>query len=257
MTPSDPNAARAAVDGARRSPTTNGPVAPTGVPVGRGRSAPARARLAVEGLALLGIGFGLGVSVLLGEATDVLQLWIGLGFVLFRLAGWWFRTYTVTERELLLDEGILQKRHRVVPFSRIQQGPAAASSSWRGSSGSRWVQVETAGDAGSTAVVLRFLQPPRGEALRDHLLAEQRRARGAAEAAPAAGPGDVWRGGAGTERVSLAWLQPSQLFAAGANEQRGRHDGCDRLGHCGDCRGRRVEPRGRSARSWSQRSGVP
>ena len=48
------------------------------------------------------------------------------------------------------------------------------------------VQVETAGDAGSTAVVLRFLEHPQAEALRDHLLAQQRRVRGGRVEAPTA-----------------------------------------------------------------------
>ncbi len=49
-------------------------------------------------------------------------------FVVFMLVGaglngwqWWARTYVVGVDELVIDEGILQRRRRVVPYGRVQQ----------------------------------------------------------------------------------------------------------------------------------------
>lgn len=171
--------------------------------------------VALEALALVGVGLGIIVAVLSGAGTDVVQLWFGLAAILYRLLGWWFRTYTVTDGELLLDEGILQRRHRVVPFTRIQQVELRQQLLAR-LLGLTIVQVETAGDASATAVVLRYLELPEAEALRDHLLAQQRRARGSSEAMPATGPGDLWRPAAVPNRVPLVRLRAAQLLGAGA-----------------------------------------
>ena len=110
----------------------------------------------------------------------------------------------------MLEEGILQKRHRAVPFSRVQQVELRQQLSAR-ILGVSLVQVETAGDAGSTAVVLRFLEHPQAEALRDHLLAQQRRVRGGSVEAPTAtSQADVWH--AGTDRVALVRLRPAAAW---------------------------------------------
>lgn len=211
MTPSDPRLPAPPV----AAPGTLPPPLSTrrAVRVGEARRTSPRT-VALEALALVGIGLGIIVAVLSGAGTDVVQLWFGLAAILYRLLGWWFRTYTVTDGELLLDEGILQKRHRVVPFTRIQQVELRQQLLAR-LLGVTIVQVETAGDASATAVVLRYLELPEAEALRDHLLAQQRRVRGGTEAMPATGPGDVWRVSA-APRIPLARLRPARLLVAGA-----------------------------------------
>ena len=168
--------------------------------------------VALEAIALVWLGVNAILGILLGEGIDGIGIWLGLAFVGYRLVGWWFRTYTVTAGELVLEEGILQKRHRAVPFSRVQQVELRQQILAR-ILGVSLVQVETAGDAGSTAVVLRFLEHPQAEALRDHLLAQQRRVRGGRVEAPTAtSQADVWH--AGTDRVALVRLRPAQLVSA-------------------------------------------
>jgi len=175
--------------------------------------------IALELLALIGLGLGLVISVLAGAGGDVIQLWLGLAAILFRLLGWWFRTYTVTEGEVLLDEGILQKRHRVVPFTRIQQVELRQQLLAR-FLGIAILQVETAGDAASTAVVLRYLELPRAEALRDHLLDQQRRARGGDRTRAPSEAGFPFGARAMEERAPLVRLRAGQLVVAGATSSR-------------------------------------
>lgn len=169
--------------------------------------------VALELIGLVGLGSGLVLGILAGMGTEILQLWVGLAVILVRLAGWWFRTYTVTSGELVLDEGMLQKHHRVVPFSRIQQVELRQQLMAR-ALGIATVHIETAADAGGTAVTLRSLELHQAEALRDHLLAEQRRVRagiapGDASLAPSAGlPLPV--------RTTLVRLGPGDLLLAGA-----------------------------------------
>ena len=160
--------------------------------------------VALEAIALVWLGVNAILGILLGEGIDGIGIWLGLAFVGYRLVGWWFRTYTVTAGELVLEEGILQKRHRAVPFSRVQQVELRQQLLAR-ILGVSLVQVETAGDAGSTAVVLRFLEHPQAEALRDHLLAQQRRVRGGRVEAPTAtSQADVWHAGADEGRPRAA-----------------------------------------------------
>lgn len=189
------------------------PPRPPAVPIDQAQRTSIRT-LTLELIGLAGLGTSLIISVLAGVGSDVLQLWLALAAVAFRIASWRFRTYTVTDGELVLDEGILQKRHRVVPFSRIQQVELRQQLIAR-VLGLTVVQVETAGDASSTAVVLRFLEVDKAEALRDHLLVQQRRARGGADLAPAVGPGSAWRAPA-PPAMPLLHLEPAQLLGAGA-----------------------------------------
>lgn len=39
----------------------------------------------------------------------------------YDVLAWWFRTYRVGSHELVVDEGILSRHHRVVPYARLQQ----------------------------------------------------------------------------------------------------------------------------------------
>jgi putative membrane protein len=45
---------------------------------------------------------------------------VGIGAV-FPLLSWFARTYTVDADELTIDEGIVRRRRRVVPYRRVQQ----------------------------------------------------------------------------------------------------------------------------------------
>ncbi len=134
------------------------------------------------------------------QAVDIPGIVIGFVFTLQRTLGWWFRTYTVTDTAVILDEGILQKRHRVVPFSRIQQVELRQQLTSR-LFGIVTVHIETAGDAGATAISLRSLDLHAAEALRDHLLAEQRRVRAGLPAGAAGHGRAVDRGLPRTDRA--------------------------------------------------------
>ncbi|MCC5950480.1 MAG: PH domain-containing protein [Acidimicrobiia bacterium] len=88
--------------------------------------------------------------------------------------GWWFRTYRLEEDQLVLDQGILARRRKVVPYRRLQQvdisrGPVAQLV------GLAAVRFSTAGDAGSSAVTLRYLDHRQAEVLRSWLLATRDR----------------------------------------------------------------------------------
>jgi putative membrane protein len=171
--------------------------------------------IALEGIGLAFFGVTIGLNALAGgEAVDVPGLVIGFVFTLQRTVGWWFRTYTVTDTSVTLDEGILQRRHRVVPFSRIQQVELRQQLTSR-LFGIVTVHVETAGDAGSTAISLRSLDVPTAEALRDHLLAEQHRVRAglpAAERGEGAHWSDAYRA---PMRTPLLTQSHGQLLVAG------------------------------------------
>lgn len=172
--------------------------------------------IAVE-LILFALGAAVTVPALLfgADPADMLQLLIGLLAIAARAAGWWFRTYTVRTDTITIDEGILQRRHRVVPLSRIQQVELRQPLLAR-LFGLVLVHIETAGTAGSTAISLRSLDRPTAEALRHHLLAEQRRIRQGDQATGL--PPGYQRGPdveAGSETV-LVTLGPSALARAGA-----------------------------------------
>lgn len=179
------------------------------------RTSPLTVALELAGLATLGLGMAVAALAGAGLFEELLQAWVGVVVILVRLVGWWFRTYTVTAGELLLDEGVLQRRHRVVPLSRIQQVELRQQLVAR-LFGITTVHIETAGDSGGTAVTLRSLELHQAEALRDHLLAEQRRVRAGQPARPnAAGPGAT--GLVLPPRLPLVRLRADQLLAAGAS----------------------------------------
>jgi putative membrane protein len=176
------------------------------------RTSPLTIALEAIGLVLFGVTIAFDYSV--GGGIDVPQLVIGFVVTLQRTVGWWFRTFTVTDNAIALDEGILQRRHRVVPFSRIQQVELRQQLTSR-LFGITTVHVETAGDAGSTAITLRSLDVAGAETLREHLLAEQRRVR-AGTAPGSREHGDLWDGSfSAPVRTPLVRLTPAQLTVAG------------------------------------------
>lgn len=127
-----------------------------------------------------GAGFGIVVLILARESL------VGLVFAAFgllRFVGWFFRTYEVTDRELVIRSGVLQRRKQVVPFQRVQQidfhrGLVAQVF------GLTEMRIETAGSAAGR-VQLAYLDQSTGDALRGHLL--ERRAHFAGERVAPAG----------------------------------------------------------------------
>jgi putative membrane protein len=171
--------------------------------------------IALEALGLVFFGVTLAFDYSVGGGIDVPQLVIGFVVTLQRTVGWWFRTYTVTDAAITLDEGILQRRHRVVPFTRIQQVELRQPLTSR-LFGITTVHVETAGDASATAISLRSLDLVAAETLREHLLAEQRRVR-AGGAPGSRAPGEQWSEAfRAPTRTPLVRLSPGQLLLAGA-----------------------------------------
>src|SRR5215207_2085679 len=43
------------------------------------------------------------------------------GVALVRILGWWRRTFTFEDDRIVVEEGILERTQRVVPYDRIQQ----------------------------------------------------------------------------------------------------------------------------------------
>jgi len=109
-------------------------------------------------------------------------------FLLFgpRVIGWWFRTYTLTDTHLELDDGVLRRRHRVVPYSRVQQVDLrqnVLAQVFRLAA----LRIETAGEGGAGAVALRLLPLDDATSLRRFVLDRRERGRphdGPADAAP-------------------------------------------------------------------------
>ena len=102
-----------------------------------------------------------------------------------RVLGWWFRTYTLTDTHLELDDGILRRRHRVVPYSRVQQVDLrqnVLAQVFRLAA----LRVETAGEGGAGAVDLRLLTLDDAAALRRFVLDR----RGVRPGDPTTGPAD-------------------------------------------------------------------
>jgi putative membrane protein len=131
------------------------------------------------GFELLGFASAItiGVVVLLvgGDPAELVQLGFGALVLLGRAAGWWFRTYTVTDDHLELDEGIFQRRHRTVPYARVQQIDLHQGLLHR-PVGMATVRIETAGEGGATAIALKVLPVAEAGLLRDLVLARRRAA---------------------------------------------------------------------------------
>lgn len=103
-----------------------------------------------------------------------------------RVLGWWFRTYTLTDTHLELDDGILRRRHRVVPYSRVQQVDLRQNLLAQ-VFGLAALRIETAGEGGAGAVSLRLLRLDDATSLRRFVLDRRERGQphdGPADAAP-------------------------------------------------------------------------
>lgn len=225
--PSRPPGARPVVG--TPPPDVSPPVAPTApVPLHQPRRT-SPLSIVFEMLAIL-LGVAFVVSTV--EADWLLVFSIAsstFGFVAV-VVRWWFRTYTVTEESLLLDEGVLRRRNRVVPFARVQQVNVTHELIHRVFTVAA-LQVETAGEGGTSSISLRVLRRADAEALRSfvldrrHVLSQPTAAgvrtswAGAEAAAPGVpGEGD---GRSGTpappsaEARTLGQMTPDDLVLAG------------------------------------------
>ena len=101
-------------------------------------------------------------------------LWAVAEYLTFR--------YRLTGEGLVLDQGVLRRRHRVIPMARVQSIDVRQSALQR-LLGVAELHVETAGGEAAEAV-LSVLSAPEAEALRAELLSQ----RGAAEPGVAAAP---------------------------------------------------------------------
>jgi putative membrane protein len=100
-------------------------------------------------------------------------VWFAAFFLVVRglreMAVWWARTYRLTTDQLIIDEGLLTRHHRVVPFERVQQADVTQSLLGR-LVGLCALRFDTAGESGSTSVLLRLLDHRRADALRVYAL---------------------------------------------------------------------------------------
>jgi len=98
------------------------------------------------------------------------------GVALARILGWWRRTITFEDDRIVVEEGILQRTQRVVPYDRIQQVDLHADLRAR-LLGAASVRVETAGDSSDRSVRLDVLPEAQARAVQADVLARRSRRR--------------------------------------------------------------------------------
>jgi putative membrane protein len=139
------------------------------------------------------------------------QLWLIVAAVVVLLAvttlEWLRRTYVLEAGALRLDEGVLARRLRVVPFDRIQQVDLVRKPLHR-VLGVATLRVETAGGGGAAEVDLDVVALDEAQALRSTLL------RAKAGAAEAGGEGAEAAAAAPAERTLLR-LSVGEVMLAG------------------------------------------
>jgi putative membrane protein len=94
---------------------------------------------------------------------------IGVARAGVEVATWWARTYTVGPTRLVVDEGLITRHHRVVPYARVQQVDLHRSFVSQ-VFGVAELRIDTAGAAGATTVRLRLLELREAEELRSLIL---------------------------------------------------------------------------------------
>lgn len=150
-----------------------------------------------------------GVSAGGGEFESVLTWTLALlsiPTILFAFARYLTFRYRLTGEELVIDSGVLSRRHRVIPLARIQNIDVHESPLQR-MCGVAELRVETAG-AGETEATLRVLGRVQADSLREALLAGRR--------AAVAGDGDTEPAGEAEPVHELARLSTRDLIIAGA-----------------------------------------
>jgi putative membrane protein len=128
--------------------------------------------------------------LLLALGTLVLLAWSSIE--------WLRRTYTLEGGALRLEEGVLSRQLRAVPFDRIQQVDLVRKPLHR-LLGVATLRVETAGGGRAAEVDLDVVTLAEAQALRSSLL----RAKARLAAAPAGAPGQGAAGGAGVDEAEL------------------------------------------------------
>ncbi len=130
-----------------------------------------------------------------------------------RVASWWRRTVTFEHDRIVVDEGILQRTQRVVPYERIQQVDLRSDIRHR-VLGAASVRIDVAGGAGQ-GVRLDVLPEPRARSLQAFVLA-RRDDELAAEGVPA--PAETDRGEVllelSTRRLLVAGLMSDAVGVA-------------------------------------------
>ena len=133
------------------------------------------------------------LALLLVARRDLWVIVLGAAVLLAWTALEWLRrSYALEGGALRLEEGVLARRRRVVPFDRIQQVDLVRKPLHR-LLGVATLRVETAGGGGGAEVDLDVIALPEAQALRDRLLRAKEAAGPAAEAAPAAQRGRAER----------------------------------------------------------------
>src|ERR687887_1735642 len=130
------------------------------------------------------------------------------------VAEWLRRTYTLGPSAMRVEEGVLARKRRLLPFDRIQQVDLVRKPLHR-LLGVATLRVETAGGSGGSEVDLEVIALAEAERLRATLL----RARAAALQGPA-GTAAAPAPARPAERV-LVRLSPGQVALAGLTSMRG------------------------------------
>jgi putative membrane protein len=133
---------------------------------------------------------------------------------------WLRRTYTLGDGVLRIEEGVLARKRRLLPFDRIQQVELVRKPLHR-LLGVATLRVETAGGTGGSEADLEVLALAEAEQLRATLLRAKAAAVGeAGSPAPGAPAGTVEAPAAPSERV-LVRLSLGQVALAGLTSLRG------------------------------------
>lgn len=139
------------------------------------------------------------VFVAIGSAGSLLALPLAAAILAavigLKVLSWSRFTYEVTAESLVLDHGILNRKHREIPLGRIQQVDLQRKLRHR-LLGVAVVRVDTAGGSGGAEVVLEAIANDDALALRGALLSQTTRTSPAAAAVwPTHGPDNSPAGG--------------------------------------------------------------
>jgi putative membrane protein len=128
-------------------------------------AAPQRTHILTVALGLGSFGLGLVLSIVTGAGFFDIALQV---FGLYTLLTWWFKTYELHPEELIVRDGVLQRRTRVVPYRRVQQIDVRRSLLMQ-VFGLAELRIETAGSREGT-VNLALLDVRVADGLREHVL---------------------------------------------------------------------------------------
>ncbi len=157
--------------------------------------------------------FALPLVLALFANRDRGQLALLVPTLLFTVAGaakWWRFTYTFDGARLVIDEGVLTRKQRIVPVDRIQQVDMATTLRHR-LLGVTVLKLETAGGTGGAEVSLSVVSTAEAARLRSVLLPAGPRAAATDPAAPAPIPRATTLLQLGPGRLALAGVTGSEL----------------------------------------------